>query len=213
MSHLIESQPEDVCREIYAETREIYEEKSPAMKDAALGFRILYGPPLINPPVLFLGYQPGGHNLEGGEQHETWPAACEYAVQSWPLAVRMKETFGHATVAQSTGLNAIFFRARRAADWRRIERPVRNELTAFSLARAQRIVRALAPDRVVIIGLGTFDMLTSGTSDKLGTDRVLVKRGDLWGVPAIGTIHLSGARVRREDRNRISAHFADMIAN
>ncbi|MCJ2067812.1 hypothetical protein MKK75_03145 [Methylobacterium sp. J-030] len=200
--------PASICREIYAETRGFYEAHASALKDAALGFRILYGPPLAQAPVLFLGYQPGGKIAEGGVQHETWPVLSEYATEAWPLAVRLRETLGKEVVERSTGLNAIFFRSKSVADWGRIERSLRRELEMFSLARAERIVRTLMPRHVVVIGLGTVDHLTAGVAETLGTRRVLIKRGELWGAPATGIIHLSGARIRREDRERLAAYLA-----
>lgn len=211
MSEPSRGDPARVCREVYVETRAFYEAHSPAMGPAALGFRILYGPPVAKPPVLFLGYQPGGTMAEDGNQHETWPVVSDYAVQSWPLAARLRETLGEAKVAASTGLNAIFFRAKSIADWRRFKRPLRDEMEAFSLSRAERIVRVLAPRHIVVIGLGTFDRLTAGTASTLGAGRVLAKRGDLWGASAIGIMHLSGARVRRDERDRISAYLAEII--
>lgn len=209
MSQSAPAGPVSLCREVYAETKAFYEAQAPAMGDGALGFRILYGPPLVEAPVLFLGYQPGGDAVEDSSQHETWPAVSEYAVRRWPLAMRLRETLGEAAVVGSTGLNAIFFRARSVADWRRIKRPLRDELETFSLACAERIVRVLAPRRIVVIGLGTFDRLTTGTADTLGAGRVLAKRGDLWGAPAIGIMHLSGARVRRDERDRLRAYLTE----
>lgn len=204
---------EQVCRKVYEETRVFYAEKAPQLGDAAYGFRVLYGPPLTNAPILFIGFQPGGstqsaeQGLKDGE-HEGWPMRCEYAVAPWRLASRLREIWDIPTLERCTGLNAIFFRAPSITAWNGISPKLRSEIEAFSLARAARVTRALAPQRIVIIGLGTFDRLTRGYPELVSDHRVLVKRGELWGAPAFGIVHVSGARVSRNDIAKLKGYFS-----
>lgn len=195
-----------ICAAVYEETQRYYGAKAPYMADAALGFRILYGPPIVDAPILFIGFQPGGSSIEDDSHHRTWPAECHYATSSWPLARRMRAIWTAETLALCTGLNAIFFRASSVQSWRALPRPLRLELEAFSLTRAERIVRALSPQRIVVIGLATFDRLTIGNVVPLGSDRTLMKQGLLWGAPTTGVIHLSGARVS-SDEIRLIANY------
>jgi hypothetical protein len=209
------NQAEDVCRQVYEETRSFYAQKAPQLGDSACGFRVLYGPPLIDAPFLFLGYQPGGEaaHMEP-DHHQTWPVRCDYAVACWPLARRVRETWGgESSLERCTGLNAIFFRAPSVRAWHQLSRPLRVEMECFSLRRAERIVKALAPKRIVVIGLAMFDRLTErkGIVARQSDRRVLVKAGELWGRPAYGVIHLSGARVSNLDRDRIKAHFEPYV--
>jgi hypothetical protein len=84
----------------------------------------------------------------------------------------------------------------------------------FSLDRARMIVESLRPRHVVAIGLKTFDLLVTGEPVLRGErGSVLAKRGDLWGCPATGVIHLSGSRISRGDRDRIAAFFSAQISN
>ncbi len=204
---------ESVCRTIYTEVADLYARSAPGMAECNFGYRILYGPPVLRAEMLFIGYQPGGAAsgaAEGQEegQHLGWPPTCEYAHRDWRLAARMREVWGSGTLARCTGLNAIFFRAPSMRAWRRLPRTVRVELEAFSAERAERIVKALKPKRLVIIGLKTFARLTTGADDLIGEQRVLVRRGQLWDRPAYGTIHLSGARISRADLDRLKAYFS-----
>jgi hypothetical protein len=73
-----------LCRRMYLETEQFYKTKAPQMGPAALGYAILYGPPMLNPEMLFLGFQPGGglldaeEGLKNGERHR-WPERIHYA--------------------------------------------------------------------------------------------------------------------------------------
>lgn len=212
---------EDTCRDVYKETRQYYERIAPELGDRALRFRILYGPPIIGAPTLFIGYQPGGSSEDAREgmkngEHQGWPTKCDYAVAPWPLAVRLREVLGGDQLARCTGLNAVFFRAPDIDAWRRVPSRLRAEMEEFSLHRAERIVRALKPRHIVIIGLGTLDRLVgkAGSAASLrGEKGVLAREGMLWGCPAIGVVHLSGARIGREDRSNLAAFLRDKTLN
>ena len=203
----------NICREVYAATNDYYRQCEKDLGEHALGFRILYGPPIVDAPFLFLGYQPGGRAIDCSEHHETWPETCDYATEEWPLAKQIRAIWGQEVVARCTGFNAIFFRAPSVAAWNRITQPLRDELEIFSRDNAERIVRALRPECLIVIGLGTFSWLSQGEPSLHGEKgRVLARRGTLWGCEAIGTVHLSGSRISRGDRERLRAYFAALQA-
>lgn len=200
---------EDICREVYGATNNYYRQYEETLGEHSLGFRILYGPPIVDAPFLFLGYQPGGRAIDCAEHHETWPETCDYATKEWPLAKQVRAIWGQEVVAQCTGLNAIFFRAPSIAAWNRITKPLRDDLEIFSRNNAERIVRALRPKRLIVIGLGTFAWLAQGEPSLYGEKgRVLARCGTLWDCKAIGTVHLSGSRISRGDRERLREYFA-----
>ncbi len=203
----------NICREVYAATNDYYRRCEKDLGEHALGFRILYGPPIVDASFLFLGHQPGGQAIDCSEHHETWPETCDYATEEWPLARQVRMIWGQEVVAQCTGLNAIFFRAPSVAAWNRITKSLRENLEIFSRDNAERIVRALRPECLIVIGLGTFSWLAQGEPSLHGEKgRVLARRGTLWGCEAIGTVHLSGSRISREDRERLRAYFAALQA-
>ena len=206
------SDPVEICRVVYRETQALYEMRSTAMGAHALGFRVLYGPPVVDAPVLFVGDQPGGESIEDAQHHAGWPDRCDYAWKPWRFAQRIRSIWDADTLAASTGLNANFFRAPSAQSWRQVPLPLRRELEHFSSARAERIVQALSPRQVVVVGIGVFDRFAVGTPDTLGGTRVLLKRGVIWGVPAVGIIHVSGAQISRGDFSRLVDHVEDARA-
>ena len=202
------------CREIYAEARQQYADAEAQLGPSALGFRVLYGPPIVGAPYLFMGYQPGGREIQSLRHHESWPEQCDYATETWPLAKKVRLVWGDDIVARCTGLNAIFFRAPSIKDWLRVARPLRGQLEEFSLQRAKAIIVALQPKRLVLVGLGTFDRLLVGEPCLWGDrGRVLAKTGSLWGYDAIGVAHLSGARLSSADLERLRAKFTPQISN
>ena len=200
---------EDICQRVYAATNDYYHQCEEALGKYALGFRILYGPPVVDAPFLFLGYQPGGRTIDCATHHETWPEACDYATEDWPLAKQVRAIWEQEVVARCTGLNAIFFRSPSIADWNRIPKTLRIDLEIFSRKNAERIVRALRPECLIVIGLGTFNWLAQSEPALHGEKgRVLARKGTLWGCKAIGTVHLSGSRISRGDRECLKAYFA-----
>jgi hypothetical protein len=204
----METVAEAVCREVYAETRDFYARCGLRLGAAAHSFRILHGPPVLHPPILFIGFQPGGREEAVAEERDMWPSSCVYALEPWRLWCRMREIWGAATLEGCTGLNLIFFRAPRIAEWGRVDAGLRADIEKFCRCRVDRIVTALAPRQIVIIGLGTFDRLTRGGVVLRGSHgRVLAKQGTLYDVPAYGIVHLSGARISREDRDHLRSYL------
>lgn len=203
---------EDICSRIYRETNDFYKSKTEELGPAARGFRILYGPPTVGTPLLFIGYQPGGRHGAVVSEHERWPPVSEYTTADWRLACQIRSIWCAEAVAQSTGLNAVFFRSPSKTCWRRLPLNLRRQLQTFSLERVEEVVGALRPQTIVIIGIGTFDILTKGDEVLRGERRALVKRGELWGVPAFGVVHLSGAWPSRVEMDMLRSFFASGAA-
>ncbi len=200
---------------MYLETEQFYKTKAPQMGPTALGYAILYGPPMLNPEMLFLGFQPGGGlldaeaGLKNGERHR-WPERIHYATETWRLASVMRQIWYISTLDRCTGLNAVFFRAPRIKHWNLVPAHLRQEMEVFSRKRARLLVEAMAPKRIVVIGLGTFDLLADRPHQLVHQQgqKTLIKQGQIWGVPAIGIIHLSGARIRRDEMDILAKYFA-----
>jgi hypothetical protein len=104
---------------VYADTREFYRSIEPDLGTAAFGFKILYGPPLQRPPVLFIGYQPGGRTPEPGER-DGWPTRIDYACQPWPLARGLRRVYSAEELDCCVGLNAIFIRSPSVAEYEKL---------------------------------------------------------------------------------------------
>jgi hypothetical protein len=199
---------ETVCQKAYDETREYYQrELYPllAQNKADSGFKILYGPLLYNPEILFIGYQPGGRRRVRVLEHYGPPLWCEYATAGWDLAAKLQQIFPPAALSRSNGMNQIFFRASDLRSWRAsLNRQSRRTAHRFCLERAEKLLRALAPKRIVIIGLHALKPhFLAQQWLRSPSGRRLAEKGILWGVPAHRVIHLTGARISTADFNLI----------
>ncbi|MDQ0323700.1 hypothetical protein QO002_005907 [Pararhizobium capsulatum DSM 1112] len=206
---------EAICRKIYEETRSRYAELAPGLGSAALGFRILYGPPVVRAPYMFIGFQPGGWKDESYEgQHDSWPDQSWHANAKAPLAKKLQHVFAIQSV-EHTGLNMIFFRAPTMEAWHSVPPGLRRELEKFSFERVQRIIAVLRPQHLVVIGLATFKQLTKtkGQTALLGQkgNRLAVE-GEFGGYRASGIVHLTGVHVSKHDLERLKAFFNQPIS-
>jgi hypothetical protein len=211
---------ERLCRAAYADTLACYQNLAPLMGERALGYKIFYGPPTINAPILFIGSQPGGSladaiDGEASGERRQWPGRCEYAYKAWTLARRMRLLWSADFLEGCTGLNANFFRAPREQEWGRLPASLRSEASKFCLAKTSELIEALRPQHVVVIGLGPFDRLTgfAGTLALNHKGRTLVRVGTLWDRPVHGVIHLSGAQMSNDALAAIQVYFASLISN
>ena len=200
---------ENVCRAIYKETGPFYDEIRPLMGDLAFGYKIMYGPPVMTPRVLFVGYQPGGSAEDDRREqamgaHDGWPPVLEYASERWRLAANMQKMFDREKLLCCAGLNAIFFRSPRVKTWERTRRDLRDRVERFCLPRVNLIVEALQPALIVAIGFKALDLFGESHGSSESNGRVITKCGVIAGRPVIGTLHLSGAQISGMDRSRIA---------
>jgi hypothetical protein len=205
---------ESLCTDLYTDTRQFYPVVRAECED--LGYQILMGPPRAKPSLLFIGFQPGGShkpgkNLKSALQEreygseERWPPQSEYLTETWRLATILRDMFGTTLLEDCVGMNAIFFRSPNVAEYSKVPRQTREAIADFCLPRVRKIAGAMEPKLIVAIGLGTLGLFDKDASPitSLNSARVIAKRGNIDGLPAIGTLHLSGAHISNSDRAQI----------
>jgi hypothetical protein len=141
---------------------------------------------------------------------DRWPSRSEYVTEGWTLAKNMRSMFPEELLERCVGINAIFVRSPNVQHHQsHVGAKLRREIEAFCLAEVERMVRALRPKLVVVVGFETLALFGQGTpalrSHKSG--RVLARAARVAERAAIGTLHLSGARISRVDRDAIAAHI------
>jgi len=205
------SDAEEICRQVYRETNAFYESR--VKEGCGLGFKILYGPPVPRPEILFLAYQPGGgikeykHELEL-RAHVEWPKKCEYAYETWRLARKMQKMFGPDLLKDCTGLNAIFFRSPRQKEYARtFHSALRSDIEDFCQRQVKQMISAIQPRKIVVIGFKTLDLCGGGTPDLKSGAHALTKIGRVAEQEAIATIHLSSPYILNTDRALIHQHL------
>src|SRR5262249_39251460 len=131
------------------------------------------------------------------------------ATESWKLSEAIQKLFDRKFLKQCCGLNRIFVRAPDAATYRQEFREYRHSIEEFCLERVIRLVNAIDPQKIVVIGFGTLELFGGGEprlrSNSNG--RTLLKEGQIAGRPAIATMHLSGAQISTPDFHAIRAEL------
>jgi uracil-DNA glycosylase len=199
------------CRDLYRETKDFLEKNE---INPPFGFKILNGPPIKNAEILFVGYQPGGGEKDAEEEiakgtDRGWPPDCEYATEKWRLAPLMQRVFGVERLKRCVGTNAIFLRYPNADHYRRHIGSKRKDIENFCKDKVAVIVNAIEPKQIVTIGFAALEMFgpTEVELKREGNGNALIKIGNVANRPALGIIHLSGARPSRSDLNRIADRF------
>ena len=211
---------------IYRDAAQLYERAVPSLGEAALGYEVLYGPPVCNPPVLFVGYQPGGRTPEplpgpaGSVEQPPWPATIDYARVATPgaaeqpflLARRLQVAFGAEFLGGCAGMNAIFLRSPSMDSYAKtVPADVRAEYEALGAAATRELVELLRPRIVVALGFVTMRLFASDANVVLRGegDRALLSSAEFSGRPLFGMRHPSGAKPPASDADmaRIGAYL------
>jgi hypothetical protein len=194
------------CQQIYAETNDTYNRYRQQLGANDFGFKILYGPPRLNAPVLFIGDQPGGNVAdEKPNERYGWPSRCEYATESWTLARNMRNMFGSTLLMDCVGINANFFRAPNSKSWSAVPKSIRDILEKFCSVKLATIISLMAPQQIITIGSSTLKKFGPSEPILYGTkNRVLMRSGKIGQWAATSTLHLSGAQLARGDRLAIA---------
>jgi hypothetical protein len=184
------------------------------------GYKILNGPPIANPAILFLGFQPGGckDDQRRYKQYErAWPAELEYLNGDEVFFEKVRNLFPHDRefLRKCMGMNLIFFRAPNVLAWnKQIQRKSRMHLESFCTKHAKTMIDCINPRLIVVVGMATAKRIKKQNKDYLREDRdepwcrgvknrVLAKSAIALGRDAVVCLHLSGCQISIEDYNRL----------
>lgn len=235
-----------LCRAICEETESFFEElrNRPGVAGSVLseiidrwGYSVFFGPPPVQPPpILFVGYQPGGET--GGEKAapgaECWPSVNQYtdASEDYPLARELQAVFPEEThpgfLRSCFGTNAIYLRAPGVTTYKnQVPAKLRGEINRFCIERTRRVIKGLQPGVVVAIGVTTLELFettpteseskpTKGRLVRLrSNNHWLIGRGSIMGQETHSVLHLTGSRPRPspEERQAIAAYLRSLATS
>ena len=215
---------EEQLTRFYDEAKNLYERTSPRLGAAASGYEIMYGPPIMKPPMLLIGFQPGGDNSDvsqspvGSNDGRPWPSISEYGDlnQKYRLAINMRKAFGQQFLAACTGLNVIFLRASGQGSYTKmVPLDVRREFEALGKRVSTTLVETLRPRLILFLGFKSMETFTSSKNVVLrsGKGRSLLAASAVAGVPAFGMLHPTGARPSNEDLGCIGRFIIGQIGS
>lgn len=204
------------CLDIYDKTRS-FDAIARLCQSDEFTFEILMGPPIHKAPVFFIGYQPGDWELsareardEGYEKGWVKPIS-HYAVAKWPLAKKLREILGEDFLKNSVGTNAIFVRAKSVEAYTRdVPLTDRRKIQEFCVAKVNDLVKLIEPQRIIVLGLQTMDLLGPSHSKQVGpTGKTVTKIGTVGGQDALVVRHPTGAPFTRADWQMLVARMRD----
>ena len=203
---------ENYCTDLYTRTRALWESLEGEYPTWECRFKILYSPPVPNPDLLILGTNPGFDpvTLDDAEI-QTWSKYNEYTQASWRLAGKLRTFFNVMSCPEklenSVGTNLLFFKTksidkhRTGWGWKNNPGHITQQLEQYCHSELNKLVAALNPATVLVLGLSAFDKFTDTQGDAVFNtkDRRLAAAGWAEGVPVIGIIHPTGAQVSDND--------------
>jgi hypothetical protein len=134
-----------------------------------------------------------------------WPALCEYATESWKLALILRSMFGERLLKNCVGTNANFFRSPEWATWHQVPTETREALEQFSQDKLRKLIEILQPRNIVVIGLSTLDRFGSTVPILTSSQgRTLMRSAKIGGREAVSTLHLSSRRVKITSEERLA---------
>lgn len=200
----------DRCQTICDEVERFYLEVENELGSYAFGYKVLYGPPVPRPPVLFVGFQPGGGveaandgRCRSGKPY--WPDQNEFTDADWSLARHMRRIWSPTLLIKCVTANSVFFRAPSKRVWSEVPRGLRYRLEAFSRRKLSEITELICPEMIVAVGLGHLVDFQHSGDPLISRGRRLAQPGYIGTIPAVEIIHLSGARLSNDDRDRLKA--------
>ncbi|MEG8015272.1 hypothetical protein [Sphingomonas sp. 22R3R2A-7] len=211
-------------RAIYARVAARWNDHASEILEGRCGYSILGALPVRKSPLLIIGLNPGYDADDATmppHRQTTWPLHAYLDDDRYPLKDRLKDLLdsdpwrGPLSLALTT--NFLFFRSRSLRGdqpaWQQVPLQLRRELQAFCLGELQELIDLVAPKRILVLGMTAVGQYLYDNQPALQDDKGnwLIAKGHLWGRPAIGIKHPTGARWTNRDWQRAKIWFSAQI--
>lgn len=208
--------PDQYAVGMYERINALWQERRHEIFEGACGFSLISGPPVLNPPLMIVGANPGfGANDYEPKVEITWPNHSYIPTADWDLARRLRKIFGagdrQGLLEGAIQTNFQFFKSssiKKPSRYRWFDLPalLRRDLDAACIEELSGYVNATSPAAILVLGLDVFDThatdATTVLRDRANKRRLLV-RGEVFHTPAWGVLHPTGAQVADEDWLRV----------
>lgn len=209
---------------MYERVNQLWRARGCDIFDGACGFSILSGPPIYSPGMMIIGENPGF----GADDHQphveaSWPAQSHIADAQWPLARKLRSIFASGRLRNvlhgSMQSNFQFFKSSSIDrpsryQWNDLPVPLRDELAGFCAGELAGYVEVSEPKLLLILGIDTFDRQATDAAttlhDRSGRRR-LMTQGQVFGRPAHGILHPTGAQVSADDWRRVAQRLEEVF--
>jgi hypothetical protein len=211
---------------MYERVNKKWREDASKIFGGSCGFSILSGPPIFNPNSMIIGENPG-FGVDDCEPHVEvcWPKRSWIADAEWDLATKLRSIFRLGTslsiLDNAIQTNFQFFKSssidrKSRYRWKSLPKPLRDDLDGFCAHELRGYVIVSQPNTILVLGIATFDRRATDPvtllHDRASKRRLLVG-GRIYGVPAYGILHPTGARVAIEDWCRAVHRLGEGLAD
>lgn len=195
-------------------TQDFYEQWKAKYQQWRSGFKVFYSPVYLKPPIIILGYNPGGGEEEFITDMEKFekgdfslPLQHEYTSMNYPIAKKMRSFFEkHMKLLEtSVKLNLFFFRSKNIDELNKLSPTLRHEMEQLCYNKFLEIIDFLKPQLLFVEGLKTYDLIKYilpnffVESNLILRNRRLSSVGKWNDIPVYGIIHPTGSRLSQDD--------------
>ena len=221
------------CVRLYADVGEYWESKQNQLESTgSLKFGIFYSPvEKRGPDLMIIGANPGFDSDDDTKQPPSQNLFYDpigRKKEEWKISAKLRELFKgvdrEETLRASVVTNLLFFKSRclgldkdksRRQGWcDNSNAAVRREIEKFCCDKVEKIVCEVAPQRILVLGLGTWDKIAeppTQTLDRTPRSRLVVG-GRVFGKKALGMIHPTGAQVSNKNICKLAYRLKNFLA-
>ena len=213
-------------------TKEVFLEWKTKYSFWKQGFKVFYGPLMINPELMIISLNPGGSEksfinenyLAYKKGNFSIPLENEYVKMDKPFANKIKEFFqGYENILKnSVVITVLLFRSNNIKSWEK-ENPKNTRLSMEEYAhnKVKTIITKIKPKKILVIGIKTFKRLKDKEIIPITNEVILDKFGTVGRTkiakmnqtPIIVIPHLTGSRISHENMETIKNSFKEFMDN
>lgn len=212
-------------------TRDVYNVWSSKYSFWKNGFKIFYSPPIKNPKLMIISYQPGGNYINFANEDKSFFEKGNFKIEgnayidtNHKMAKEVRKLFnfknGQDILKQSVILPLIFFRSPSITEWKNIKpKEIRKDMEQYSLSKMKEVIDVINPKNILVIGFETYselrDLLGNVQNEVIGFacdgKRKLSVISELNGIGIFASIHLTGARISVNDKVLLRERLKEWI--
>lgn len=184
---------------------------------------------------MIVSFQPGGNEehyakdckkqFESGDF--SLPTSNEYMTNDYPMSIKVRNVFnfegGLKILKKSVVFPLIFFRASDVKLWQSNMNPKREEMEDYCFGRFNEIIEKIHPKRILIIGIGTYDLIKRNKLISISEERIrlyrnnsktrlaLSAKSNFFDVLAV--LHLTGGRPSKKEILQLNNFLKQEFSN
>jgi hypothetical protein len=197
------------------------------------GFKVFYSPLLPAPELMIISLNPGrSHDIEKNFMNENYPVykkgnfsiplENQYVKSNGKIANKIKDLFqGYENILEkSVVITVLLFRSKNIREWKKENsKHTRLSMEDYAYDKVKTIITKIKPKKILVIGMSTFKRLKDKEIIPITNEEILdsfgtvgkIKIAKMNQTSIIVIPHLSGARIGKENKNKIKKSFKEFM--